>query len=79
MKPKVVHDQVAINLKYKEVRGVIALIDVVTSGVPQQFKDAQAAIDYLLSCHPADPRYRAHAAQYEFEAWLLPFWDDIVV
>jgi hypothetical protein len=25
----------------------------------------------------SNPRFFPHAAQYEFEAWLLPFWNDI--
>jgi hypothetical protein len=24
-----------------------------------------------------EPRFYPHAAQYEFEAWLLPYWDTI--
>jgi hypothetical protein len=24
-----------------------------------------------------EPRFHAHAAQFDFEAWLLPYWDDI--
>jgi hypothetical protein len=25
----------------------------------------------------ANPRFYPHAAQYDFEAWLLPFWSEI--
>ncbi|MHB8618581.1 MAG: DUF4276 family protein [Chloroflexota bacterium] len=66
------------NLADPEVLGVVALIDVVSSGRPRQFKDAAEAIAFLQRCGPPDDsRYQAHAAQYDFEAWLLPFWADI--
>jgi hypothetical protein len=25
----------------------------------------------------AEPRFHPHAAQHDFEAWLIPYWDDI--
>ena len=31
----------------------------------------------LLTSEARDDRFRAHAAQYDFEAWLLPFWKTI--
>ena len=77
LKEKTVKDQLTMNLGRPSVRGVVALIDVVCSGRPQQFKDAGAAIQFLADMAPEEPRYRAHAAQYDFEAWLLPYWNDI--
>lgn len=54
---------------------MIALVDV--KG-PKRFSNAQEAIAFLQECHPSeDRRFRPHAAQFEVEAWLLPFWDDI--
>jgi hypothetical protein len=66
------------NLKDAAVTGVIALIDVHCASGDRRFKDAQEAIAFLQRSHPGDdPRFRPHAAQYEVEAWLLPFWGDI--
>lgn len=55
--------------------GVIALLDVYP-----RFADAAEAKNYLRDCVKESPNkdiFYAHAAQYEVEAWLLPFWDDI--
>ena len=77
LKEKVVKDQVTMNLKRASVVGVVALIDVVCSGRDRQFDSAEAAIQFLSNMAPGEERYRAHAAQYDFEAWLLPYWDAI--
>lgn len=62
-------------VKDNEVVGVILLTDVYP-----EFKDATEAKQRLRDCvsgeHYSD-KIHTHAAQYEFEAWLLPFWDDI--
>ncbi len=58
-----------------EVLGVIGLVDVYP-----QFRDAEKAKAFLSGCvkdSPFAPKFRAHAAQMELEAWLLPFWSDI--
>jgi hypothetical protein len=65
------------NLKRSDVLGVIALMDVKCAGRPRQFADAAETIAYLRSVAPDEPRYRPHAAQFDFEAWLLPYWGDI--
>jgi hypothetical protein len=57
-------------------RGNVACV-VALRDVYPDFATANEAKEYLRSAMPADPRCRVHAAQYEFEAWLLPFWDDI--
>jgi len=72
-----VKDQLAMNLGRSGVKGVVALIDVVCSGRPQQFKNAAEAIAFLGGIAPNEDRYHPHAAQYDFEAWLLPYWDEI--
>jgi hypothetical protein len=77
LKERVLRDQVRMNLKHPSVIGVIALIDVVCSGRDRQFENADDAIRFLEGAAPNEPRYRAHAAQYDFEAWLLPYWDSI--
>ncbi len=77
LKEKTVRNRVVRNLKRPGVLGVVALIDVVASGRPMRFANAAAAIKFLAECAPNESRYRAHAAQHDFEAWLLPYWDAI--
>ena len=78
LRPKEVADLVQRNLPATGVLGVVALIDVLVAGRPQQFPDAAAAIQFLEhSAGTTDPRFRAHAAQHDFEAWLLPYWQSI--
>jgi hypothetical protein len=52
---------------------VIALTDVYT-GEPRLFSTAADAKAKLRSWVGDEPRFHPHAAQYEFEAWLLPYW-----
>jgi hypothetical protein len=78
LRADVLRDHVTRALQAKDILGVVALIDVVVSGRPQHFKTAAEAIAFLkANGAPSDPRYRAHAAQHDFEAWLLPYWDSI--
>ena len=51
---------------------VIALTDVYT-GQPK-FTDAADAKQKMLEWVGNEPRFHPHAAQYDFEAWLLPYW-----
>lgn len=57
---------------------VIILTDVKGQN---NFKDAQDAIaeikSRLLDPLEVDPRVFVHAAQYEIEAWLIPYWPRI--
>jgi hypothetical protein len=69
--------RVETNLARRDVLGVVALMDVKCAGRPRQFADAAETIAYLRSVAPDESRYRPHAAQFDFEAWLLPYWDDI--
>lgn len=55
---------------------VIALSDVYT-GAPD-FQDAEDAKAKMREWVGPNERFFPHAAQYDFEAWLLPFWDDIL-
>ena len=55
---------------------VVALTDVYT-GVARLFQDAADAKQKMRNWVGADERFFPHAAQYEFEAWLLPYWDRI--
>ncbi len=78
LKERIIRDHVRMNLKRPSVLGVVALIDVVSSGRDKQFENADQAIRFLQGAAPNESRFRSHAAQYDFEAWLLPYWDSIV-
>lgn len=60
------------NLLNDGADAVIALTDVYTG--QQRFEDAADAKRKLREWVGNEPRFYAHAAQHEFEAWLLPFW-----
>lgn len=54
---------------------VIALTDVYTG--TREFLDADDAKTKMREWVGNEPRFYPHAAQHDFEAWLLPFWADI--
>ncbi len=54
---------------------VIALTDVYTGTA--DFKDAADAKQKMRAWVGPEQRFYPHAAQHDFEAWLLPFWSDI--
>jgi hypothetical protein len=54
---------------------VIALTDVYTGS--KDFDSAADAKQKMRQWVGADNRFYPHAAQYDFEAWLLPYWKDI--
>jgi len=54
---------------------VIALTDVYTG--TQDFTDAADAKAKMRRWVGDEPRFFPHAAQYDFEAWLLPYWNAI--
>jgi hypothetical protein len=54
---------------------VIALTDVYTGS--RDFADATEAKRKMREWVGNNERFYPHAAQYDFEAWLLPFWPDI--
>jgi len=56
---------------------VIALTDVYTGSTNHDFRDAADAKVKMKSWVGNEPRFFPHAAQYEFEAWLLVYWDTI--
>lgn len=56
---------------------VIALTDVYTGTVPLDFIDAQDAKNKMRQWVGPEPRFHPHVAQYDFEAWLLPYWSTI--
>ncbi len=56
---------------------VIALTDVYTGSQPPDFHDAIQAKQKMKQWVGHEPRFHPHAAQYDFEAWLLPYWSTI--
>lgn len=54
---------------------VVALTDVYTG--THDFTDGADAKQKMQSWVGNNPRFYPHVAQYDFEAWLLPFWSDI--
>ena len=59
----------------KAADAVIALTDVYTGS--KEFKDAANAKSKMSEWVGPNPRFHPHAAQYDFEAWLLPYWSEI--
>ena len=56
---------------------VIALTDVYTGTNPPDFSNATEAKSKMSMWVGMEPRFHPHAAQYEIEAWLLPYWSRI--
>jgi len=56
---------------------VIALTDVYTGSQPPDFRDAMDAKNKMRQWVGTEPRFHPHAAQHDFEAWLLPYWPTI--
>ena len=56
---------------------VIALTDVYTGSQPPEFADAAEAKAKMREWVGEDERFHPHAAQFDFEAWLLPYWEKI--
>ncbi|MCC5622542.1 DUF4276 family protein [Nostoc sp. CHAB 5715] len=54
---------------------VIALTDVYTG--TNDFQDAAEAKAKMTDWVGNNPNFYPHAAQYDFEAWLLPYWSTI--
>ena len=54
---------------------VIALTDIYTGKM--DFADAHDAKAKMTEWVGDEPRFFPHAAQHDFEAWLIPYWDDI--
>ncbi len=56
---------------------VIALTDVYAGDNPPEFQDAVDAKSKMRQWVGNEPCFHPHAAQYDFEAWLLPYWEAI--
>ena len=64
--------RIQLELNDPEATAVVGLIDVYP-----EFRSAEEAKGFLQQAADSNPRFHAHAAQYEVEAWLLPYWPDI--
>lgn len=64
--------RIRLELSAAQVSAVIGLIDVYPN-----FASAKEAKDFLRRAADGNPDFFAHAAQYEVEAWLLPYWEAI--
>lgn len=62
----------------RAVDHVIALTDVYTGTQPPDFQDAGDAKAKMRQWVGPEPRFHPHAAQFDFEAWLLPYWPSIL-
>ena len=56
---------------------VIALTDVYTGKIPPVFMDAADAKKKMRDWVGDEKRFFPHAAQHDFEAWLMPYWETI--
>lgn len=56
---------------------IIALTDVYTGSQPPEFQNADDAKSKMRQWVGAEPRFHAHVALHDFEAWLLPYWASI--
>lgn len=66
-----------LNMGKVKADHVIALTDVYTGTNPPDFIDAADAKKKMRQWVGIEPRFYPHAAQYDFEAWLLPYWSSI--
>jgi hypothetical protein len=67
--------RIRLELQNPRVAAVVGLIDVFPN-----FRSAEEAKQFLQRAAEragVAERFDAHAAQYDVEAWLLPYWDDI--
>jgi hypothetical protein len=70
--PERLRRRVKLELTSPNVTAVVGLIDVYP-----KFPDANAAKSFLRQAVGQESRFHAHAAQFDIEAWLLPYWDAI--
>jgi hypothetical protein len=56
---------------------VISLTDVYTGSQPPEFETASDAIEKMRAWVGDEERFHPHAAQHDFEAWLLPYWEKV--
>jgi hypothetical protein len=64
--------RIRLELSDPQVIAVVGLINVYPN-----FHSAEEAKAFLRQAAENTPRFYPHAAQYDVEAWLLPYWDAI--
>ncbi len=64
--------RIRLELRDPQVEAVVGLIDVYP-----EFTSATKAKEFLRRAADGEPHFYPHVAQYEVEAWLLPYWDTI--
>lgn len=64
--------RIRLELLDPQVVAVVGLVDVYPL-----FASAEEAKRFLREASANDPRFYAHAALHDVEAWLLPFWQSI--
>ena len=64
--------RIRLELCEPQVIAVVGLVDVYP-----RFTSAEHAKQFLREASANDPRFHAHAALHDVEAWLLPFWRSI--
>lgn len=69
---KDIEKRLRLELATKDTVAVVALVDVYP-----YFDSPEAAKAFLLQAAGRDPRFYAHVARHDAEAWLLPFWEEI--
>lgn len=67
--------RVVLKLLESGAHAVIALTDVYTG--TNEFRDGNDARSKMRDWVGHEPRFYPHAAQYDLEAWLLPYWPQI--
>lgn len=64
--------RIRLELRDPQIIAVVGLVDVYPT-----FASAEQAKQFLREASANDPRFHAHAALHDVEAWLLPFWSSI--
>jgi hypothetical protein len=64
-----------LNCGAQSADAVVALTDVYTG--TREFVDANDAKSRMRSWVGNNDRFYPHAAQHDFEAWLIPYWPEI--
>lgn len=67
-----IEKRVQLELQGKDTLAVVALVDVYP-----YHKSAEEAKTKLIRAARNHPKFYAHVARHDVEAWLLPFWDEI--
>ena len=73
--PNALGRQINLELQNPRVTAVVALIDVFPKH--QNAEEAKQFLQNAARCAGVTANFFPHAAQFDVEAWLLPYWGDI--